>query len=241
MFLALMGEEAGNDGARALAGQGFRSDLTLVLEPTELSVVTAHKGVLWMEVVTHGVACHGSTPERGRNAIHAMARLLRLIEEKIAPAIARHSHPKLGPSTVNVGTIAGGSKINIVPDRCRIELDLRVVPGVDPEKLRGEIEAEILALLPDAEVLTQKFCPALCVDEALPWVARLGTVARGFTTAPWFSDATFLGGPGSPAVCVGPGSIAQAHTRDEYIRVRDLEEGAGFFQRWITQAEAAVA
>jgi len=59
-----MGEEAGNDGAHALARKGFSSDLTLVLEPTQLGVVTAHKGALWLEIATTGVACHGSMPEK---------------------------------------------------------------------------------------------------------------------------------------------------------------------------------
>src|SRR5476649_1820762 len=99
-FLALMGEEAGNDGAHALAKKGFTSDLTLVLEPTNLGVVTAHKGALWLEVTTTGVACHGSTPDRGRNSIYAMRRVLEIIEEKIIPELARQAHPKLGPATL---------------------------------------------------------------------------------------------------------------------------------------------
>ena len=239
-FLALMGEEAGNDGAHALARKGFSSDLTLVLEPTDFRVVTAHKGVLWMEIHTHGLACHGSTPERGRNAILEMGRVLEIVEKKITPALAKRDHPKLGPSTLNVGTISGGAKINIVPDACRIELDLRVVPGVKAEDIRAEMEAELHRVL-EAEVRIQKFSAPLHADESLPWVERVGRHGRGLTTAPWFSDAAFLDGPHCPAVCVGPGLIAQAHTKDEFIRLHDLEEGADFFNRWIGEAEMAVA
>jgi acetylornithine deacetylase/succinyl-diaminopimelate desuccinylase-like protein len=240
IFLGLMGEESNNDGARALAQHGFRSDLTLVLEPTDFRVVTAHKGVLWMEIHTHGLACHGSTPERGRNAILEMGRVLEIVEKKITPALAKRDHPKLGHSTLNVGTISGGAKINIVPDACRIELDLRVVPGVRAEEIRAEMEAELQRVL-EAEVRIQKFSAPLHADESLPWVERVGRHGRGLTTAPWFSDAAFLDGPHCPAVCVGPGLIAQAHTKDEFIRLRDLEEGADFFGRWIAEAEAAVA
>jgi acetylornithine deacetylase/succinyl-diaminopimelate desuccinylase family protein len=238
-FLALMGEEAGNDGAHALANKGFASDLVLVLEPTELGVVTAHKGVLWMEVSTTGVACHGSTPERGQNAIYAMRRALEIIEEKFIPALTKKSHPKLGSPTLNVGTIAGGRKINIVPDECRIELDCRLVPGVDAEELRQCLEKELLAAVPGAEVRGQRHSKPLDTPENLPWVQRLGRQARGFVTAPWFSDASVLGGPHCPAVCIGPGSIAQAHTRDEFISIRDLEDGVDFFRRWIAAAEAS--
>jgi acetylornithine deacetylase/succinyl-diaminopimelate desuccinylase-like protein len=238
-FLALMGEEAGNDGAHALKKKGFSSDLILVLEPTELGVVTAHKGALWLEIFTTGTACHGSTPERGRNAIYAMRRVLEIIEEKLLPALARRAHPKLGPTTLNVGTISGGSKINIVPDQCRIEVDCRWVPGVDVAEVCAQFETELRAAAPDVTVRLQRQSPPLDTSEALPWVQRLGKQARGFTTAPWFSDASVLSGPTSPAVCVGPGSIAQAHTKDEFILLRDLEDGAGFFSRWIEAAEAA--
>ncbi len=240
-FLALMGEEAGNDGALALAKKRFASDLVLVLEPTELSVVTAHKGALWLDILTSGVACHGSTPERGRNAIYAMRRVLEVLEEKIIPALARQAHPKLGPTSLNVGTISGGSKINIVPDQCRIELDCRIVPGIEGERVRAQIESELRASVPDAVVRAQRHSQPLDTDETLPWVKRLGEVARGFTTAPWFSDASVLSGPHCAAVCVGPGSIAQAHTKDEFILLRDLEDGADFFRRWIATAEAAAA
>jgi acetylornithine deacetylase/succinyl-diaminopimelate desuccinylase-like protein len=236
-FLALMGEEAGNDGARALANKGFSSDLMLVLEPTQLGVVTAHKGALWLEIDTTGVACHGATPDQGRNAIYAMRRVLEIIEEKIIPDLSRQSHAKLGPVTLNVGTISGGSKINIVPDQCRAEIDCRIVPGMDAEKFRRQLESDLRTVAPDVAVRLQRYSPPLDTDESLPWVRRLGEQARGFTTAPWFSDASVLSGPQCPAICIGPGSIAQAHTKDEFILLRDLEEGAEFFRRWIQAAE----
>ena len=238
-FLGLMGEEAGNDGALALAKKGFSSDLTLVLEPTSLGIVSAHKGALWLEITTAGVACHGSTPDQGRNAIYAMRRVLEVLEKKMIPELALQAHPKLGSSTLNVGTIAGGSKINIVPDSCRIEVDCRVIPGLDPEKLRARFEAVLHEEVPDAVVRLHRFSPPLDTDESLPWMQRLGKEARGFTTAPWFSDASVLSHAKCPAICIGPGSIAQAHTKDEFILVRDLEDGADFFRRWIRTAEAA--
>jgi acetylornithine deacetylase/succinyl-diaminopimelate desuccinylase-like protein len=238
-FLGLMGEEAGQEGSQVVARSGFRSDLTLVLEPTSLAVVTAHKGALWMEIETSGVACHGSTPDLGRNAIYAMRRVLTLIEERMIPELATRVHPKLGATTANVGTIRGGSKINIVPDACRIELDCRIVPGVEPEHLRTLLESVLRDTVPDVRVRVQRHAAPLDTDESLPWVKKLGGVARGFTTAPWYSDAAVLAHGGCPAVCVGPGSIAQAHTKDEFITVRDLEDGADFFRRWIATAESA--
>lgn len=240
-FLALMGEEAGNDGALAMAKKGFASDLTLVLEPTNLGVVTAHKGALWLEVLTSGVACHGSTPDKGRNAIYAMRRVIEVIEEKIIPEITALAHPKLGSATLNVGTISGGSKINIVPDHCRIDVDCRVVPGFAVEKLRENIETALRAVVPDVVIRQHRYSPPLDTSEALPWVKRLGEQARGFTTAPWFSDASVLSAPHCPAICIGPGSIAQAHTKDEFISLGDLEDGTNLFRRWMQTAEESVA
>jgi acetylornithine deacetylase/succinyl-diaminopimelate desuccinylase-like protein len=238
-FLALMGEEAGNDGAHVMAKKGFASDLTLVLEPTQLGVVTAHKGALWLEIDTTGLACHGATPDKGRSAIYAMRRVLQAIEETIIPDLANQSHPKLGLVTMNVGTISGGSKINIVPDRCHIELDCRIVPGIEPEKFRAMIESELQATVPEVTVKIQRHSAPLDTDESLPWVQLLGKEARGFTTAPWFSDASVLSSPTCPSICIGPGSIAQAHTKDEFILLKDLEDGADFFRRWIHAAEAS--
>jgi len=239
-FLALMGEEASNDGARALANQGFSSDLTLVLEPTQLSVVTAHKGALWLEIDTTGVACHGATPDQGRNAIYAMRRVLEIIEGKIIPDLSRQSHAKLGPVTLSVGTIFGGSKINIVPDQCHVEIDCRIVPGLDTEKFRQQLESDLRTVTPDVAVRLQRYSPPLDTDESLPWVRRLGKQAGGFTTAPWFSDASVLSSQRCPAICIGPGSIAQAHTKDEFILLRDLEDGAEFFHRWMQAAEESL-
>jgi acetylornithine deacetylase/succinyl-diaminopimelate desuccinylase-like protein len=236
-FLGLMGEEATNEGAIAVAKSGFSCDLAMVLEPTELGVVTAHKGALWVEISTRGEACHGSTPEQGRSAIYAMGRLMEHLQSQTIPALAAKPHPALGPSTLNVGTISGGNKINIVPDACRIEVDCRVVPGVDGEQFRADLEAELRAVVPETSVRLLRYSPPLDTDTQLPWVERLGAEARGFTTAPWFSDASYLSGPRCPSICIGPGSIAQAHTKDEFISVPDLEEGAQFFRQWIDAAE----
>jgi acetylornithine deacetylase/succinyl-diaminopimelate desuccinylase-like protein len=151
--------------------------------------------------------------------------------------LSRRAHAQLGSPTLNVGTISGGSKINIVPDQCRIEIDCRIVPGIDPEEFQHYLESELRPVAPDTTVRLQRYSPPLDTHVALPWVRRLGERARGFTTAPWFSDASILSSPRCPAVCIGPGSIAQAHTKDEFILLRDLEEGAEFFQRWMRAAE----
>jgi acetylornithine deacetylase/succinyl-diaminopimelate desuccinylase-like protein len=238
-FLGLMNEEAGNSGAQALADRKYACDLMLVLEPTEMRVVNAQKGILWFEISTRGRSCHASTPELGDNAIATMGDILEVIRRDLMPRLAREAHPALGPTTLNIGTIQGGSKLNVVPDQCRIEVDCRFVPALTQEAIRSMIETRVRQAVPEAVVTIQRCSPPLNTDAALPWVARLGQQAGGFTSAPWYADAGILNAAHCPAVCIGPGHIAQAHTRDEFISVKALEQGAVFFRRWITVAEAA--
>ena len=110
---------------------GFKADLAIVGEPTRSQVVTAHKGTLWLELETRGKSAHGSSPELGRNAVHAMARVVDLLETDYAAQLRRRRHPLLGCATVSVGAICGGTQANIVPDRCTILIDRRTLPGRD--------------------------------------------------------------------------------------------------------------
>jgi len=115
LFAGLVDEENGQAGSRALAGSRLRADLAIVGEPTRLQAVTAHKGDLWMIIRTRGLSAHGAQPELGRNAVHAMARVVDLLETKYAAQLRRCRHPLLGRPTINVGSIRGGTQANIVP------------------------------------------------------------------------------------------------------------------------------
>ena len=126
-------------GSRALAASGLGADLAIVGEPTRLQVVTAHKGTLWLTLETRGKSAHGSWPELGRNAVHAMARIVDLLQTAYAAQLRRRRHPLLGCATVSVGAICGGTQANIVPDRCTILLDRRTLPGETEAGVRREI------------------------------------------------------------------------------------------------------
>ena len=227
-FAGLMGEEAGNDGARALAARAdFRADLVVVGEPTGLKVAAAHKGALWFELHATGRACHASTPERGRNAIDAMAAALAALREGLPPFLARKPHPLLGPATYNAGTIRGGSKVNIVPDRCVAEIDVRVTPACPDKAVLAEVRRLVAPF--GVTIAAARLNPGLATDPELPLVRRLREFAHGDGApigVPWFCDAAIFARRGFPAVAFGPGSIDQAHTRDEFLRVADLENGA---------------
>lgn len=230
VFAATMGEEEGSTGATALARAGFRADFTIVLEPTELRIVRAEKGVLRVWAETTGRACHGSTPEQGENAVYKLLPFLGACRDRIAPDFAARIDPDLGPASLNVGVVQGGAELNIVPDRARAGLDIRTHPGLPNEVA--------LAALHDAAgdqvtLRVHRQGPPFALPEEHVWLRRLAPHAKGIATAPWFSDANVLNAHGTPAVAFGPGSIAQAHTRDEFIEVSALEEGARTMEAFI--------
>jgi acetylornithine deacetylase/succinyl-diaminopimelate desuccinylase-like protein len=226
-FAGLMGEEAGQEGARALVKQE-RADFALIGEPTSRDIVYTHKGAYWLNLLTRGRAVHASAPERGENAIYKMADVLQCIRDRIAPRLAALSHPVLGSPTISAGTIRGGSKTNIVPDSCSVEVDTRTIPGQDP----GEIAAALRETCPDLEISVWESAP-LNTDPAHPLIELLLKRGSKLAGAPWFCDAAVFAQAGIPAVAAGPGSIAQAHTNDEWIAIDELEKGVEFYRGFL--------
>lgn len=230
VLAALVDEEDGQSGSRALARLGFRADLAIVGEPTNLRVVTAHKGDLWLRLETRGRSAHGSRPELGRNAVHAMAGIVDALETDYARRLQTRRHPILGHPTVNVGMIHGGTQPNIVPDLCEVRIDRRTIPG----ETESSVRREIISLLRDrglkARLDNTKNAPSdpMETDANLPLVRQLmRTVGqRRPAGVDFFCDASVLAAGGIPGVVFGPGDIAQAHTMDEWISLRSLEQGA---------------
>jgi succinyl-diaminopimelate desuccinylase len=237
LFAGLVDEEQGQTGSRALVATGLKADLAIVGEPTRLQVVTAHKGAFWMTMEARGRSAHGSCPELGRNAVHAMARVVDLLQTDYAARLRRRRHPLLGCATISVGAIAGGSQVNVVPDRCTILIDRRTLPGETEAGVRREILALLrrrklaAAFVPDKAHL----CPPLATDPGHPLVARFLQCAgqRKPAGVRYFSDASVLAHGGTPSVVFGPGDIAQAHTADEWISLAALERGKQLLLRFL--------
>ena len=229
-FAGLAGEEAGQHGAHALAAtETF--DLVIAGEPTGLNTVFTHKGSMFLSLTTRGVAVHAAQPEKGCNAIYGMLKIIQVVENEIAPWLKTFSHPTLGHSTVSAGTIQGGSKTNVVPDYCHATLDLRLVPGQN-EAFEAELFAKLRNACPEVEIQVLRSLPLL-TDLGHPLLENLRRLGSQPVGAPWFCDAAVFAQKDSPAVALGPGSIAQAHTCDEWIAVADLDAGAEFFERFL--------
>ena len=236
VFAGLIDEEHMQAGSRALAADGFKADLAIVGEPTELQVVTAHKGSLWLELATHGRAAHGATPQLGKNAVHEMARVVDALETDYAAQLRRRKHKLLGAGTVNVGKISGGTQPNIVPDSCTIAIDRRTLPGETDAGVRREITTLLRAKKLNVKISSTKLAPCLPLetDARLPLVRQFLHSAK--QTRPvgvdYFCDAAVLSAGGIPSVVFGPGDIAQAHTTDEWISLAELERGKDLLVRF---------
>jgi acetylornithine deacetylase/succinyl-diaminopimelate desuccinylase family protein len=228
-------EAMGFKGAGYLVEQGLiNPSVAIVGEPTSLKVVRAQRGACWFRVITRGLAGHGSAPERGVNAIKHMAEIVSHLEETV-PDIA---HPVLGGPSINVGTIRGGEKVNIIPASCIIEVDRRSIPQESKEDVEASIEAAIDRARERYPEIDATFEMAFYgqpfeVDENAPIVSAVaGAVADvtgrdaelvGFRGA---SDARFLSEAGADVVVMGPGDIKLAHTARESIDLDELERGA---------------
>ena len=228
VFVGLVDEENGQAGSRAFAKRGFNADLAIVGEPTRCEVVTAHKGSVFVEIETRGLAAHGATPQFGRNAVHAMARVVEFLETDYRQRLLRQKHPVLGNATVNVGSIRGGSQPNIVPDRCGIGVDRRTLPGETERSVCREITTLLRARKLDATVSSARLAPCLPLETKvkLPLVRQF--LRSAGQSRPlgvhYFCDASVLSAAGIPSVVFGPGDIAQAHTADEWVSLAQLEQ-----------------
>jgi acetylornithine deacetylase len=257
IFAGLVDEESAQAGSRALVRSsvfkrlgdlmsspgslkpGLQTRLAIVGEPTSLQVVTAHKGNIWLQLETRGKAAHGSRPELGRNAVHAMARVVDALETDYAALLRkRRNHPLLGHATVNVGTICGGTQPNIVPDACTLTVDRRTLPGETEAEVQREIESFLARKKLHAIFSSARTAPCLPMETAanLPLVRQFLQNAgqRKPAGVHFFCDAAILAEGGIPSVVFGPGDIAQAHTADEWISLRSLERAREMLVRFLS-------
>ncbi|MFM7290312.1 MAG: M20 family metallopeptidase [Planctomycetia bacterium] len=254
VFSATVNEEFGFSGAKALAHawaspaaelappERTARDLlggvpvaAVVAEPTELDIVTQHKGAVRWRMRVHGVACHSAFPEQGDNAIYPAGRAIGAIEALAGELLTRNPGHPCGPPTLNLGTIRGGAGVNLVPDLVVLELDRRVVPGESPEAARQEVIGRIAAACGAARIEhDEPFLESAGLQpmadrgwfDRLTAVAAVQGVASREIAARYGTNASVFASAGVPSVVFGPGSIAQAHTADEWIELAQVDRAA---------------
>jgi acetylornithine deacetylase len=210
-LLLLVGEEKGSDGARAANNLRTHSRFLINGEPTESKLANGAKGSLRATIRTRGRAAHSAYPHLGQSAIEPILELLPTLKDLPLP-----SDPVLGDTTVNIGTIRGGTEANIIPASAEAEIMFRLVGDVEPIRkmvlawAKGKADVEFGSHIP-----SQKFA-----------------TVPGFETGPvaYTSDIPLLGNWGEPLL-FGPGSIHVAHTADEYVDVDELRRSVDTYER----------
>jgi succinyl-diaminopimelate desuccinylase len=218
--------------------EGIQGDAALVGEPTDLEPVIAQKGALWLRIHTIGKSAHGSKPHLGVNAVEKMMKLI----ERFNFIPLEKEHLLLGKPTLSIGTIHGGTKVNVVPEGCEIEVDRRMLPGEKKEEVLGEIK-EILDSLQSQDPFFQyrmeeiDFAEPSEVDpdeeivkmgvEAIQNVMGRKPMLRGFSG---FTDSRFyVNQCHIPTLIFGPGGVDQSHTMDESVEVDALIRAAHIY------------
>jgi len=240
ILTATADEEFRMRGLLGLLDSGLHARAAIVGEPTDLQVIIAHKGVARFTISTSGKAAHSSRPEAGVNAIYRMGKVLQALEAYAKRGVGRETHPMLGKATLSVGIIRGGQHVNVVPDRCEIQVDRRLLPGeegrraiADVRTYFGDAISEDIGLEvsgPDIVI------PGLSLSADEPLVQAVSAAVRqvvgkvalegmsGTTHAAQFAER------GIPALVVGPGAMGQAHTAAEELDLNQLEQAARIYE-----------
>lgn len=226
--------------------RGLAIDEMVVAEPTGLAPIHGHKGGVGVLVTTIGRAAHSAVPERGVNAVEAMAPVLTAMRAEHDRLQTVEPTTEVGHGTLSVTMISGGTGGNVIPDRCSIVVTRRTVPGEDPDdvyeqiahvaRTAGPVPVEVVTLLTSALDGKKGFAafyqPA---DTALALrLAHLAGTAPA--VAPYGSNALFYGGLARELVLFGPGSIDDAHAPTEWVTIADLVRTARALDAWLTAA-----
>ncbi len=218
---------------------GLHADMAIVAEPTELEIVVAHKGVIRWKIVTEGLSVHSGNRDEGVSAIVRMAEVIKLLERYYEQELRPRTDPLLGHAAISIGCIRGGTSVNTVPNRCEIEIDRRLLPGEDPMECFEDVKAW---LVKNGQLdFEPEFEPPWIISQPLQrtkdetFIQQLAescdAVLGGHKVSGvvFGTDAPVIAGTGIPTVVFGAGSIRQAHSKDEWVPVDEVEKAAEVF------------
>jgi acetylornithine deacetylase len=231
-------EEIGCVGAAHLVTSGMIKPKRVVIgEPTSLHPARAGKGYCLAEITVFGEEAHSAHPQKGKSAIYRAARFLTAIEE-YSSLLAEEQHRFFSPSftTLNIGTIQGGTAKNIIPGRCKFQLEWRPIPG----QADNIVPAAVVGI---ADTLRNTDPDFLYDFQILRQQAGFETPARSklvrsieaitgreATSIPFGSEASLLASVAEEVVVFGPGDMQTAHSNREYVPLGELEEAVKCLQ-----------
>ncbi|MEO0469960.1 MAG: acetylornithine deacetylase [Bacteroidota bacterium] len=233
-----------------------RPAYALIGEPSLMTPVLGQKGITIFRIDLNGSAGHSSRIRQEVSAIHEAARLIEWIDAKMHALVAAgHIDERFSPphSSLHVGTIEGGIAPNVIADRCRFHVDIRIIPQDDVYAIKAEMEAffkereaELRKRFPDFEIKVTEYhppVPPLDTPEHLPVVAFIRELAGTdeWETVAYAAEAGQFSEAGFQSVICGPGSIEQAHRADEFIAIEQLKKGDVMIQKLIHMLSQALA
>jgi acetylornithine deacetylase len=243
-----MDEEYGMTGIRHFVKDhlpmlGMNLKGVIVGEPTLCRPIFTHNGCLRVVIQTRGKAAHSSTPNLGHSAISDMIRIICLLESEYIAKLSA-SHQLTGKAQASINLISGGTQINIIPDHCQIEMDRRMVPGENPQQVYRVINDLLSEHCPeiDWQLDCSFMAPPLPPNENGDLLLMVQQVLRevGINPkplgVPYATDAGDLGSAGYPTIVLGPGDIAQAHTKDEWIALDQLQQGVEVYKQLMSHS-----
>ena len=214
IITAVADEEVASTGTCAVI-ERFRADAAIVTEPTELRLCLAHKGFVWLEVETTGVAAHGSRADLGVDAIAHMGKILTGVVDLDSRLRSGLRHPLLGTGSIHASLIEGGQEMSTYPARCVAKLERRTVPGEDGASCLREIQE----LLPDrgsAKVTLEQAPSELAPDHALSRVVAEAAGNPEMIGVAYWMDMALLNAAGIPTVAFGPSGEGE-HADVEWV------------------------
>jgi acetylornithine deacetylase/succinyl-diaminopimelate desuccinylase family protein len=231
IFAATGDEESGSElGLLPLLDKGIlKPDAAVVLDADDFGVVVAQKGLLHLKVIIKGKKAHGAYPWRGVNAID---KAIDILHELKARKLAYTKNRYLRPPTMNIGTIKGGDKVNIVADWCEFELDFRFLPGMEAKKILKDLKRSIGAHAKKFIIEIEGIQKDYYIDRKHPLVATFSGALKKFNIKPEIlgsegaTTITFFQDKHIPAIATGFGIEGCAHTVNEYAKADSLYKGA---------------
>jgi succinyl-diaminopimelate desuccinylase len=244
-------ESGGMAGTRWLRDEGrLQPNYLVVGEQTDNRVAVAERVACGIDLEVFGTSAHGAMPWAGENAILHTAQALSWLETHLIPRLGRRAHPFLPPPTLNIGVISGGSQWNIVPDRCTVAMDRRLVPGESREEAMAEIRAALDEFAEQVRPLRYRLSSEgdvaanINTSPTNPFVraaaAALQAVTgerRDLSGYMQTSDGRWFAADGMPIIIFGPGDPALAHAANEFIHIEQFIEAIRFLTllawRWL--------
>jgi acetylornithine deacetylase len=239
IFTGVIDEEYASVGTMDLARR-LRADAAIVAEFTELQLILAHRGFVWLEVETIGKAAHGSRPDLGIDAIVKMGKVLTEMEKLDLKLRANPTHPLLGSGSLHASLVQGGQELSSYPEKCLLSVERRTLPGEMPES----VEAELLAIVENLRRSDSSFDAVVrrgidrspletCEDADIVQALQAASVRvldrpSQIAGVPFWTDAAVLSVAGIPSVLFGPAGSG-AHAVEEWVDLASVKTCAEIY------------